>query len=214
MSTGLHRRGLSQRGGLGDVRAGQRVRQSAGVRGDSRSARRAAGRAQQLVERVSAGRVSGHGVQRRAADRESGHAAELAPQAASSSRDFPQAAQRQAPGAQSGRQRAGGPDRQLRTGRQTAAQRAGSRRPVARDGRHARHVRHRRRQPDQGRLRPQLPAGPATARARRALRAALQRRLRDGRRRGQLGRPQDAQDAVRSPRPDSRSAGRGAADRS
>ena len=64
---------------------------------------------------------------------------------------------------------------------------------------------------DQGRLRPQLPARPPAARARRALRAALQRRLRDGRRRRQLGRPQDAQGAVRHPRPDPRPARRGAA---
>ena len=53
----------------------------------------------------------------------------------------------------------------------------------------ARAVRHRRAEPASGRFRPQLPAGPAAAGARRALRAALQWRLRDGRGRRQLGRP-------------------------
>ncbi len=66
----LCRRRLSQRRRLGRVCPGQRVRQPAGVRGHSRSARRAAGRAQQLVERLSAGRVPGNRLQRRAADRQ------------------------------------------------------------------------------------------------------------------------------------------------
>ena len=70
----LHARGLSERRRVGLLCPGQRVRQPAGLRGDSRSARRAAGRPEQLVERLSARRVSGHGVQRRAADRQPGHA--------------------------------------------------------------------------------------------------------------------------------------------
>ena len=79
---------------------------------------------------------------------------------------------------------------------------------------HARELWHGRRQQGQGRLCPQLPAGPPAAGTRRALRAALQWRLCDGRRRRQLGRPQDAQDPIRRPCADSRSARRGVAQRS
>ena len=84
---------------------------------------------------------------------------------------------------------------------------------VERAGRTPRDVRRRRRQHAQGRLRPQLPARPPAARARRAVRAALQRRLRHGRRRRQLGRPQDHQRPVRRPRPDPRPARRRPASR-
>ena len=66
----------------------------------------------------------------------------------------------------------------------------------------------------QGRLRAELPAGAAAARARRALRAALQRRLRDGRRRRQLGRAQETRRTIRRARADPRSTRRGAAARS
>ena len=56
------------------------------------------------------------------------------------------------------------------------------------------------------RLRPQLPAGPAAAGARRALRQLFNGGLRDGRGRRQLGRPPAAQDRLRPPRPDPRPA--------
>ena len=121
---------------------------------------------------------------------------------------LPEAAQRRAPRSAPRRHRAGRPHRQLRAGRADAAQRAARSADLSqRAGRTSCDCT----APttpnnDQGRLRPQLPARPAAARARRALRAALQRRLRDGRGRRQLGRPQDAQDAVRRPRPDPRPA--------
>ena len=71
---------------------------------------------------------------------------------------------------------------------------ARGRRSVAGNRSHAAGLRRRRPEPAQGRLRPQLPAGPAAARARRAVRAALQRRLRHGRGRRQLGRPPKLQE--------------------
>ena len=74
------------------------------------------------------------------------------------------------------------PDQELRAGVPDAGGRAGGGRPQPRIGRDRGAVRHQRE--GNGRVRPQLPAGPAAGRARRPLRAALSRR------RQQVGRPQ------------------------
>ncbi len=86
------------------------------------------------------------------------------------------------------RRRAAGPDAQLRAGRQDADCRARGDEPRRRDGRHARAVRDR---PGRvGRLWPRLPAGAAADRARRAVRAALFRRV-VRQSAHQLGRPRE-----------------------
>ncbi len=166
MSTGFMVDGYPEHRLVGQLCPGQREREPAGVRGDPRSARRAASRPQQLVERLPAGRVSGHGIQRRPADRQPGHAVDLGIYRRSLDARLSEAAQRPTPGPRPGRQPVGRAHRQLRAGGEAAAQRAGGQRPVARNGRHARGLRHRPREHDQGRLRPQLPPGPAAARAR------------------------------------------------
>ena len=70
MSTGFTVEGYPSAGAWVSLCPGQRVGRSAGVRGHSRSARHAAVGRGQLVERISAGRLSGNRVQRRAADRQ------------------------------------------------------------------------------------------------------------------------------------------------
>ena len=97
---GVHGRGLSQRRGLDDLRPGERGRRSAGVCGDPRSARRAAGRSAKLGQRLSSRRVSGNGVQRPKADPQSGPARRHQPGQRQSHPRFSQAAQRQASRAQ------------------------------------------------------------------------------------------------------------------
>ncbi len=210
MSTGLHARGLPQHRLLGHATRWARENQRpAGLRRHPRPARRPAARPGQLGQRLPAGRLPGDGVQRRPAD----PAPRRGPPEISRRRRprdarLPQAPQRRAPEAPPRRRRAGGPDRLLRAGRADAAQRPGGRRPVAREPRDAGPLRPRRPQPAHGRLRPQLPAGPAAARARGPVRHALQRRLRDGRGGPQLGRPPADQVRLRPPRPDPRPARR------
>ncbi len=67
----LHARRLSQHRRLGQLRPGQRLPRFAGFRRHSRSPRRAAGRSQQLGQRLPAGRVPGCRLQRRQADPQS-----------------------------------------------------------------------------------------------------------------------------------------------
>ena len=114
MSTGFTVEGYPSAGAWVYLCPGERVRQPAGLRGDPRSARRAAGRAEQLVERFLAGRVSGHGVQRRTADRQPGHAARDQPRAAErSTRDFLKLLNDKHLARNPRRQRTGGAHRQL-----------------------------------------------------------------------------------------------------
>ena len=87
-------------------------------------------------------------------------------------------------------------------------ERPGGRRPVAREPGHSRALRPGRLEPDPRRLRPQLPAGAPAAGARSAVRHPLQRRLRHGRGRAQLGRAPADQVRLRPARPDPRQAGR------
>ena len=67
----VHDRRVSERRGVDHLRARERGRRSARVCGDSRSPRRAAGRAAELGQRIPAGRVSRHRLQFAEADPES-----------------------------------------------------------------------------------------------------------------------------------------------
>ncbi len=123
MSTGFTVEGYPSAGAWVYVCPGQRMRRPAGLCGDSRSARRAAGGAEQLVQRLSAGRVPGHVIQRQQTDRQPGHARGNQPGGAGLDARFSQSAQRSAPRAQPRRLRVGRPHRQLRVGRQAATER-------------------------------------------------------------------------------------------
>ena len=68
MNTGFTLEGFPEHRRLGQLRAGHREPGSAGVRGHPRPARRAADRPGQLEQRLPAGRLPGHGLQRRQAD--------------------------------------------------------------------------------------------------------------------------------------------------
>ena len=108
-------------------------------------------------------------------------------------------------GGQRGRHAARVADRRLRAGGPDAAECARGPRPGRRDAGDACSVRTRRTR--HGRLRPPLPAGPPAARARRAVRAGLERR---GRRDEQLGQPHRHPQPVAADGPERRPADRGA----
>ena len=205
----VHARGLPERRGVGQLCA--RDREPGPARLTWRSPTRAASRSQgRRTGPTASCRPSSRGPPSTpTADPAPGPpAGDLEPADRADAR-LPQAAQRRAPrratpATPSSRARIA--SYELAARMQLSAPEVGDLR--ARVGGHARALRPRRRQPDPRRLRPQLPAGAAAAGARRAVRAALQRRLRDGRGRRQLGRPPGAQGRLRPPRPDPRPARR------
>ena len=214
MSTGFTLDGFPSMGAWVSYALGQRGRGPARVRRHPRSARRAADRAEQLGQRLPARRVPGH---RRSTptsrSRTSRRPPAITPPADDGHARLPEAAQRRAP-----RRSIPATPSSPRASPATSWPRGCSSRAAEVGDLSQRNRRHAATtygaddaEHDQGRLRPELPARPPAARARRAVRAALQRRLRDGRGRRQLGRPQDAQGAVRRPRADPRPARRRAA---
>ena len=215
MSTGFTLDGFPSMGAWVSYALGSESRRPAGVRRHPRPARRAADRARTTGAAASCPAVfQGTAVQRRQADPATSPARRRSSaDADAATRDFLQAAQRRAP-----RRSTPATPSWPRASPATSWPRGCSSAPRRSSDLSQRD---RRRSRDctapttpnthQGRLRPQLPARPPAARARRAVRAALQRRLRDGRGRRQLGRAQDAQGAVRRPRPDPRPARRRAA---
>ena len=181
---------------LGELRPGHREREPARLRRHARPDRRADQRRQELVERLHAGQLPGHGdpVERHADPGARPAARHVAPGAAPFARS-PARVQRGARRAASREQRAGGPHRELRTRLPDAAARAGSGRPVRRVGGDPEPLRPRP-GPHEG-LRQALPAGAPSGRARRTLHPGVLRRKPQ---RQQLGRPRRSGQEPRVPR--------------
>ena len=195
MSTGFTLDGFPSMGAWVSYALGSENEQLARVRRHSRSARRAAIRASPTGDpdfcRPS---FRGRPSTRNKPIRHLAPPAGIAGKTDQATRDFLKLLNEQHLEQFPGDTRIGGPHRQLRTGRPHAVERSRDR-PIYRTepGTHFEDVRRRRyREQAEGRLCPQLHSRAAAYRAGRALRAALQRRLRHGRRRRQLGRPQDA----------------------
>ena len=192
MSTGFTLDGFPSMGCVDELCPRQRVRRPARLCRDSRSARRAADRPATMGQRLPARRVPGHRVQCREAHPQSRAPASIGDATETATRDFLRRLNERAPRAEPRRQRTRRAHRQLRTRRKDAARAPRSWVIMRGESKaHARALRRGRCQREQGRLRQELHPCPAAARARCALRAALQRQLRHGRRRGQLGRAQD-----------------------
>ena len=111
---------------VGHLRPGQREREPARLRGHARQDRRADQRAEELVQRLHAGRVPGRAAPRRQdADPRPRAAARHHPRAAARAARPPEGEERGAPRQPRGQHRAGGPHRQLRARVQDAAARPG-----------------------------------------------------------------------------------------
>ena len=215
MSTGFTLEGFPSIGAWVSLRARDREPGPARLRGDPRPAGRPAARAGELDQRLPAGRLPGDGVQRRPADQPPGPpAGDRRPATTAAARDFLRLLNdehlKRNPGdtelsARIAAYELAAPDA-ARAPRRSATCRGRARATQALYGLDDPN-------PLTAGVRPQLPARPPAARARRPVRHALQRRLRHGRGRPQLGRPPPDQVRLRPPRPDPRQAGRRPADR-